>query len=50
MSAINKAANDGNQVLTNSAVDNTFSKMKTKLGLSFDTLSAIMNDNLQKKA
>jgi hypothetical protein len=50
MSAVNQATNDGNQTLLNSAVDNTFSKMKTKLGLSFDTLSAIMNDTLQKKA
>ena len=50
MSAVNKTANDGNQTLINSAVDNTFSKISSKLGLSFDTISAIMNDGLQKKA
>ncbi|MDR1453935.1 MAG: hypothetical protein LBJ25_08200 [Candidatus Margulisbacteria bacterium] len=50
MAAINQVANDGNQTLLNSAVDSTFNKMKTKLGLSFGTLDAIMNDNLQKKA
>ncbi|MDR1113624.1 MAG: hypothetical protein LBK68_03155 [Candidatus Margulisbacteria bacterium] len=40
----------GNQVLMESAVDSTFNKMKSKLGLSFNTLSQIMNDNLSRKA